>query len=85
MNTLSRIINNRKMFSFVTFFAAASVEPTKPPLTTKSDEAMAMVNKAAVLFFVNIPIDHKAYSLRNLKVNRVHSIPNIFREHSSAR
>ncbi|MFL6321618.1 MAG: hypothetical protein ACJ72Q_14225, partial [Nitrososphaeraceae archaeon] len=56
--SFENVLNALSSFSFVTFFAAASVEPTRPPLTTKSDDAMAMVNRAAVVLFVNIPIDH---------------------------
>ena len=54
------------------FFANA--EPTKPPLTTISDEAMAMVNRAAVVLLVNITIDDNARFLRNMKINKVHYI-----------
>jgi hypothetical protein len=59
------------------FFANA--EPTKPPLTTISDEAMAMVKMAVIIvLLVNIlPSMITPYSLRNMEVNRVRLTLNI--------
>jgi hypothetical protein len=42
---------------FSLFFFTANAEPTRPPLATISDEAMAMVKRAAVVPLVNIGID----------------------------
>jgi hypothetical protein len=64
---------------------SANAEPTTiPSLTTISDEAMAMVKRAAIVLFVNILLsERQSILLRNVKVNSVHSILNILMEYTS--
>ncbi|MFL6430003.1 MAG: hypothetical protein ACJ71X_00895, partial [Nitrososphaeraceae archaeon] len=82
-NTAGRLdLSSSVELVLLAFFANA--EPTKPPLTTISDEAMAMVNRAAIVLFVNIlPSMITLYSLRNMIVNRIRSTLNIVIKYAS--
>ena len=66
-------------------FFAANAKPTRPPLTTISDDAMAMAKRAAVILLLNITTDHNATFLRNAKITKVHYIFRIFIDNASVK